>query len=227
MIYTPWLSFCLTSSLTDSSTADARVAHNKRAIKVGTLRPAIVLYDEPHPLGDDIGAIQVADIAKKPDLLLILGTSLKVHGFKKLVKAFAEAVHGGVGRPSVRASVAHKVIYVNQTAPTSEWNDIIDYHVQCATDAWVEGVVEQWKLEDPAIWDIGGEANSVGGEGEPIEERGKSAFSLITILIALLPSASHLHRWADIRKRRVREYSSFARSFGRAPLCRTESVFCF
>lgn len=119
-----------------------------------------------------------------------MGTSLKVHGFKKLVKAFAEAVHGGVGRRSARASIAHKVIYVNQTAPTSEWNDIIDYHVQCATDTWVENVVEQWKSEDPAEWGIGGEVNSVGEEsgGGPVGERSKSAFSLITILIALSPS---------------------------------------
>ncbi|EIM78975.1 DHS-like NAD/FAD-binding domain-containing protein, partial [Stereum hirsutum FP-91666 SS1] len=73
--------------------ADARVAANKRSIKVGVLRPAIVLYNEPHPLGDEIGAIQAIDIGKKPDLLLIMGTSLKVPGFKKIVKSFADVVH--------------------------------------------------------------------------------------------------------------------------------------
>ena len=37
-----------------SLTAKAREARLARAIKVGTLRPAIVLYDEAHPLGDDM-----------------------------------------------------------------------------------------------------------------------------------------------------------------------------
>jgi NAD-dependent histone deacetylase SIR2 len=52
-----------------------------------------VLYDEAHPLGDDIGAIQASDVSRKPDMLIIMGTSLKVHGLRRLVKEFAKAVH--------------------------------------------------------------------------------------------------------------------------------------
>ncbi|KAJ3522571.1 hypothetical protein NMY22_g11837 [Coprinellus aureogranulatus] len=59
------------------SRSEARVARSARAIRVGSLRPAIVLYDEPHPLGEDIGTIQMADVNKKPDLLIIMGTSMK------------------------------------------------------------------------------------------------------------------------------------------------------
>ncbi|THH19042.1 hypothetical protein EW146_g2049 [Bondarzewia mesenterica] len=140
--------------------SEARLARSARPLKVGTLRPAIVLYDEAHPLGDDIGAIQTADIARKPDLLIIMGTSLKVHGFKKLVKDFAKAVHANAptaadrtSAKSVARTLAGKVIFVNKTAPGSEWNGIIDYHVDGETDAWVERVVDDWKKARPVDWE--------------------------------------------------------------------------
>ena len=143
--------------------ATARVARSARALKVGTLRPAIVLYDEPHPLGDDIGTIQTADIARKPDMLIIMGTSLKVHGFKKLVKDFARTVHESAPTPSGSAgsplkktakSFAGKVIFVNKTAPGSEWDGIIDYHVAGETDRWCEKVIEDWKKARPSDWEV-------------------------------------------------------------------------
>ncbi|PIL31814.1 hypothetical protein GSI_06518 [Ganoderma sinense ZZ0214-1] len=141
----------------------ARVARSARALKVGKLRPAIVLYDEPHPLGDDIGSIQSADIARKPDMLIIMGTSLKVHGFKKLVKDFARTVHESAPPPSACAgsplkknakNFAGKVIFVNKTAPGSEWDGIIDYYVVGETDRWVEKVIEDWKKARPSDWEV-------------------------------------------------------------------------
>lgn len=141
--------------------ADARRARSARALKVGTLRPAIVLYDEPHPLGDDIGAIQSMDITRKPDMLIIMGTSLKVHGFKKLVKEFARSVHKSApppcspGKsPKGAKSYAGKVIFVNKTAPGSEWEGIVDYHVAGETDKWCERVIEDWKKMRPADWEV-------------------------------------------------------------------------
>ncbi|KAJ3488208.1 hypothetical protein NLI96_g3022 [Meripilus lineatus] len=141
------------------SRSEARVARSARRLVVGTLRPAIVLYNEAHPLGDDIGAIQSVDITRKPDMLIIMGTSLKVHGFKKLVKDFAKAVHDSSSpvTPSKTRPPkpwAGKVIFVNKTAPGSEWNGIIDYHVQGETDEWVEKVVEDWKRMRPSDWEI-------------------------------------------------------------------------
>ncbi|KAG1828141.1 DHS-like NAD/FAD-binding domain-containing protein [Suillus variegatus] len=114
------------------SRSEARVARSARALKIGTLRPAIVLYDEPHPLGDDIGTIQTIDIARKPDMLIIMGTSLK------LVKDFAKVVHAtGTG-----------------TTPSAKWSDIIDCHVAGETDAWVDKVLEDWKKMRPSDWEI-------------------------------------------------------------------------
>ena len=149
--------------------AEERQARSARALKVGTLRPAIVLYDEPHPLGDDIGSIQTSDLARRPDMLIIMGTSLKVHGFKKLVKEFAKAVHESsapcssstmtfspIKTPNNRTfkNWAGKVVFVNKTPPGSEWEGVIDYHVQGESDRWVEKVLEDWKKMRPADWEV-------------------------------------------------------------------------
>ncbi|EJD03660.1 DHS-like NAD/FAD-binding domain-containing protein [Fomitiporia mediterranea MF3/22] len=147
------------------SRSEARVARSARALKIGKLRPGIVLYDEPHPLGDDIGCIQSGDLSRKPDLLIIMGTSLKVHGLKKLVKEFAKVVHAAApsNPPCVAVSPKPtatknawkgKVIFVNKTAPASEWDGIIDYHVEGETDNWVERVLEDWKRMRPTDWEV-------------------------------------------------------------------------
>ncbi|PSS29593.1 hypothetical protein PHLCEN_2v2741 [Hermanssonia centrifuga] len=149
----------------------ARQARSARALKVGTLRPAIVLYDEPHPLGDDIGSIQSTDITRKPDMLIIMGTSLKVHGFKKLVKDFAKTVresappnYSPMKSPKGTKSWAGKVIFVNKSAPGSEWDGIIDYHVEGETDKWCEKVIEDWKKARPADWEVQTKLDATGGE---------------------------------------------------------------
>jgi NAD+-dependent protein deacetylase SIR2 len=134
---------------------DARKARCARPIRVGTLRPAIVLYDEPHPLGDDIGTIQSMDLCRKPDLLIVMGTSLKVHGLRKLVKEFSKVIHGDTSSSSATGSKtrAGKVIFVNKTAPSGEWADVIDYHVAGETDVWADKVLADWKKARPADWE--------------------------------------------------------------------------
>ncbi|KAF7347651.1 HST3 protein [Mycena venus] len=135
--------------------AEARIARSARSIKVGSLRPAIVLYDEPHPLGDDIATIQTADLSRKPDMLIIMGTSLKVHGLKKLVKEFAKTVHSvAPSSPAKAKKWLGKVVFVNRTPPGAEWAGIIDYHVAGETDAWVEKVIEDWKKMRPSDWEV-------------------------------------------------------------------------
>ncbi|KAG6335922.1 hypothetical protein ID866_3176 [Astraeus odoratus] len=139
--------------------SEARIARSARALKIGTLRPAIVLYDETHPLGDDIGTIQSQDIARKPDMLIIMGTSLKVHGLKKLVKEFAKVVHAPTtasasSSPKRVNKWQGKVVFVNKTAPGSEWSEVIDYHVMGDTDAWVQKVIDDWKRLRPSDWEI-------------------------------------------------------------------------
>lgn len=118
----------------------ARQERGKRALGVGKLRPDIVLYGEEHPNAHLISPIVTHDISLCPDLLLILGTSLRVHGLKVLVREFAKAIHSRGGT----------VIFVNFTKPSeSSWGDIIDYWVQWDCDAWVADL--QGRV--PKLWE--------------------------------------------------------------------------
>ncbi|KAI6120576.1 DHS-like NAD/FAD-binding domain-containing protein [Pisolithus croceorrhizus] len=138
--------------------SEARIARSARPLKIGSLRPAIVLYDEAHPMGDDIGKIQSQDMARKPDMLIVMGTSLKVHGLKKLVKEFAKAVHTSAssttGSPRRVRKWQGKVVFVNKTPPGTEWSEVIDYHIMGDVDKWVEKVTEDWRRIRPSDWEI-------------------------------------------------------------------------
>ncbi|KAG0635350.1 DHS-like NAD/FAD-binding domain-containing protein, partial [Tuber brumale] len=111
----------------------------KRGMRIGSLRPNIVLYGEEHPLAEKIGTLTAADLRSNPDYMIILGTSLKVHGLRTIVKAMARAVHARKG----------KVIYVNKTAASfSTWKDVIDFHVEMDCDKFVKLL----KGNRPEIW---------------------------------------------------------------------------
>lgn len=118
----------------------AREERGKRALGVGKLRPDIVLYGEEHPDAHLIGPIVTHDISLCPDILLILGTSLRVHGLKVIVRQFANAIHNRGG----------KVVFVNFTKPPeSSWGDFIDYWVQWDCDAWVDDL----QTRVPKLWE--------------------------------------------------------------------------
>lgn len=117
----------------------ARQEKGKRALGIGKLRPDIVLYGEEHPQSDLISPIVQHDLSAGPDLLLVLGTSLRVHGLKVMVREFAKAIHQKGG----------KVVFINFTKPSeSIWGDIIDYWVQWDCDAWVDDLKER----KPTLW---------------------------------------------------------------------------
>ena len=154
----------------------ARKARSARATPIGTLRPSIVLYDEPHPLGDDIGQLQTYDLSRQPDVLLIMGTSLKVHGLKRLVKDFAKAVH----TPTTNGKRG-TVIFVNATPPSKEWEGVIDVHVHGESDKWVAKVEEDWKRMRPQDWEtqtlLDGEVAVLAGPSKATQKP-KSRFAL-------------------------------------------------
>lgn len=111
-----------------------RQNRGKRGTKIGTLRPNVVLYGEEHPSADAVGKITASDLTINPDVLLILGTSLHVHGLKTMVREFAKAVHAKVGGKG-------KVIFVNLTKPSeSVWKDVLDYWVFMDCDTWVDSI---------------------------------------------------------------------------------------
>lgn len=119
---------------------NARQERGKRALGVGKLRPDIVLYGEDHPDSQQISSIIQHDISLAPDMLIIMGTSLKVHGLKTVVREFAKTVHNRKDG---------KVIFVNYTKPAeSVWADTIDFWVEMDCDSWVEDLKEK----KPIIW---------------------------------------------------------------------------
>lgn len=116
----------------------------KRGTKIGSLRPNVVLYGEENPSADAIGAISTHDLGLALDVLLILGTSLRVHGLKTLVKEFAKAVHA---RPGAKG----KVIFVNLTKPPeSVWKGVIDYWISMDCDQWVHSL----RRHRPDLWPV-------------------------------------------------------------------------
>ena len=65
--------------------AKERELKGLRARSVSTLRPEVVLYNETHPKGDYIAKMLKKD-RKKSHTVVIIGTSLKVHGLKQAIK---------------------------------------------------------------------------------------------------------------------------------------------
>jgi NAD-dependent histone deacetylase SIR2 len=99
------------------------------------------LYNDPipHPSTHTTSTVISADLSRKPDLLLVFGTSLKVHGIKKLVKDFAKLVHANKG----------VVILINKSElAKSEWKSVIDYWVEGDCDAWIHDL----KGRIPELW---------------------------------------------------------------------------
>ena len=105
-----------------------RTRGGRRGFTIGQLRPDIVLYGEEHPNASLVAPLITHDLSLGPDFLLIMGTSLKVHGLKVIVKEFAKAVHKRGGM----------VVFVSRTKPPeSTWGGFIDYWVEWDCDEWV------------------------------------------------------------------------------------------
>jgi NAD-dependent SIR2 family protein deacetylase len=108
------------------SKSNIREMTGKRAISVGSLRPNIVLYNEHHVNGDLINDFVSYDISKKPDLLIVIGTSLKVYGIKNLVKRLAQIIH---------SRKTGKVIFINKTKLCCKsWEEVFDYEIISTSD---------------------------------------------------------------------------------------------
>lgn len=105
---------------------------------IGMLRPNIVLYGENHPQSEILAKGLNIDISMKCDLLLIMGTSLKVDGVKKLVRSLAKGIHDRGGH----------VVFVNKTPVSKQWAKFIDFEVLCDCDDFVRAL----KCEIPDLF---------------------------------------------------------------------------
>lgn len=63
----------------------------KRSHGIGRLRPRMVLYNEYNPDQDSIGRVCEADLRRVPDAVIVVGTSLKIPGLKRIVRELCQA----------------------------------------------------------------------------------------------------------------------------------------
>lgn len=77
------------------TTDEVRTAHaGKRSHGIGRLRPRFVLYNEYNPDEEAIGRVSSADLKSRPDAVIVVGTSLKVPGTRRLVKEMCQVTRG-------------------------------------------------------------------------------------------------------------------------------------
>lgn len=150
-----------------SALEETRQLIGKRSRGVGKLRPSVVLYNEMHKDGEEVGDVVRRDLIGSSkgkgragaDLLLVVGTSLRVPGTKRIVREFSKAVHSrdsvasegttsvmglSTPTPSPRRSPADeeeppiRAVYLNLDfpVPTREWDGIFD--------VWVRGDAQEF-----------------------------------------------------------------------------------
>ncbi|KAK2010186.1 Sir2 family protein [Colletotrichum eremochloae] len=62
----------------------------RRSHGIGRLRPRMVLYNEFNPDEEAIGRVSSVDLKSRPDAVIVVGTSLKIPGVRRLVKELCQ-----------------------------------------------------------------------------------------------------------------------------------------
>jgi NAD-dependent histone deacetylase SIR2 len=101
------------------------------------------LYDESHPQGEDISAIITHDLGRKPDMLIILGTTISIPLLSQYIKSFSNAVHSQDGL----------VVFINkEEVNVKKWHDHLDYFVVGDADEWAIAAARHWRMRRPEDW---------------------------------------------------------------------------
>ncbi|KAL8968145.1 MAG: hypothetical protein Q9183_002600, partial [Haloplaca sp. 2 TL-2023] len=99
----------------------------KRSHGIGRLRPRIVLYNEANPDDEAIGTVVSSDLRARPDAVIVVGTSMKIPGVRRIVREMC-----GV----VRSRRDGLTVWVNHDPPPigKEFEDCWDLVVQGSSD---------------------------------------------------------------------------------------------
>lgn len=114
--------------------SEDRARKEKRTLPVPNIRPDIVLYDDTfNPAADQITAMANEDM-QTLDLLLVVGTSLRIPGAKDIVRQFSAqlSTNGDREKGSMRS------IFVNTEKVSDAGRS------EKCFDAWVEGDCQQF-----------------------------------------------------------------------------------
>ncbi|KAF9645089.1 DHS-like NAD/FAD-binding domain-containing protein [Thelephora ganbajun] len=142
-----------------------RQMSGKRSRGIGKLRPSVVLYNEDHKDGEHVGEVVRKDLtgsSPRADLLLVVGTSLRVPGTKRIVREFSKAVRLRATKANAntnttsegdqqiptssprRTPVANEgpitSVYLNLDfpVPTRDWEGVFD--------VWLKGDAQQFAV---------------------------------------------------------------------------------
>lgn len=129
-----------------TETDELRTTTGQRSHGVGKMRPRIVLYNEHNPDEEAIAAVMNSDIRSRPDTVIVVGTSLKIPGVRRLVKSLCKVV---------RAKPKGIAMWINNEPPVGkEFEDCWDLVVKgnCEEVARLAGL-KQWNDNTPQIFD--------------------------------------------------------------------------
>ena len=166
---------------------DIRTTVGKRSHGIGKLRPRMVLYNEHNPDDEAIGAVTRDDLRKRPDAVIVVGTSLKVPGVRRIVREMCGVVRdrrGGV------------TVWINNDSPpvAKDLEDCWDIVVQGTSDE-VANRAAMRKWDEPVLPDDFAEVTEEDAN-KPAEQTMEiqiSACELKHAQVAPLPSAKHLN----------------------------------
>ncbi|EAA34475.3 hypothetical protein GE21DRAFT_1087 [Neurospora crassa] len=121
----------------------------KRSHGIGRLRPRIVLYNEYNPDEEAIGNVSKADLKRVPDAVIVVGTTLKIPGVRRLVKEMCQLTRSR--RDGITAW-----INIDPEPQGAEFKDCWDYVIRGKCDDVAELVNlprwDQQDIGDPTTW---------------------------------------------------------------------------
>lgn len=114
----------------------------KRSHGIGRLRPRIVLYNEYNPDEEAIGNVSKADMRRVPDAVIVVGTTLKIPGVRRLVKELCQLTRSR--RDGITAWVN-----IDPEPPGVEFKDCWDFVIKGRSDDVAELVnLPHWDQQD-------------------------------------------------------------------------------
>jgi NAD-dependent histone deacetylase SIR2 len=115
----------------------------KRSHGIGVLRPRMVLYNEHNPDDEAIGSVVKSDLRTRPDALIVVGTTLKVPGVKRIVKEMCG---------TVRDRKDGVTVWINNDPPPALKDYDWDLVVQGPCDAVAaRAAMRKWDQPEPEL----------------------------------------------------------------------------
>ena len=112
---------------------ERRMKGKRASGRGGLLRPAIILYGESHPKGEDIAEIQALD-EERADSLLVVGTSLKTFGSVDLIKNLSA---------NLRQKENGQVYYMDLKNPPSSLANVFHHIIQTDCQEFADRMLQE------------------------------------------------------------------------------------